>query len=79
MASVTITPRGNDKPTATVGRSSYGLFISFEVGGVTLYVPGDDDEAIENARTWAAQLLNAAATVGDRLAAINSVVPEVTA
>ena len=78
MASITIHVKGHEKPTAQVLQSTDGLFVSFSVGDATIYIPGDDDIAIENTRTWAAQLLNAANTVSDRLAIIKSIpVPEV--
>jgi hypothetical protein len=64
----TIFLNADEKPRAQVLNSRDGLFISFAVDGATFYVPGDNAKAVENARAWAAQLLNAAEQIVETLA-----------
>jgi hypothetical protein len=59
--------RDGDEPRAVVSKTRDGHYISFHVAGADIYVPGDDSVAVVNARSWAAQLLNAAEQVVERL------------
>lgn len=76
MSIITVNVDAAEKPRAEVIPSTSGMFIAFRFGNNSVYVPGYDAEAIEQARTWAAQLLNAAETIADRRAALAKIAPQ---